>query len=78
MRIYTVEGAEPELGTLHHATKADAVSEARRMIRAHEELEGNLEVVRHETVPLTKENLLDILESQGGDWSEWSEVIWHG
>lgn len=57
----------------HFTSLAAAEREARSVLRDEEVDE--IEIEKHEVVPMTKESLIAILNSQGGQWSQASEVV---
>lgn len=64
-------------GDAHYfASKQAAVKAARVSVKHPDnDMYDDIEVERHEIVPLTKASIISILESQGGKWSAWREVV---
>jgi len=56
----------------HFATLAEAMQAAREHA---DYIEDIVEVEKHETVPITKAALIQILDSSGGSWAHSSEVV---
>ena len=71
MIIYTAYCGWDEGG--HYATLREAVQAAREAIENNEV--DIVEIERNETVDLTKANLIDILNSNGGQWSRSHEIV---
>lgn len=69
--IYT--GLEGD-GADHFATLADAKVKAKQLLRDYDTID-ELEIEKHETVLMTKDNLIDILNSSGGSWARESAVV---
>jgi hypothetical protein len=68
MIVYTVYGSDGDV----IATKREAVKIARALAI---EFQCEIEVERHVVSPLTKKNLIYILNTQGGGWSAGSEIV---
>lgn len=67
-----------EGGGEHFATLAHAKKRARELLDYYAE-EGSglneIEIEKHQTVPMTKDNLIGILNTEGGSWARESVVV---
>lgn len=72
MKIYTIENTSYDGGTEYFATAVEALKRARELKRNGQE---TVEIELHEVVRLDKSALIDILASNGGQWSMSSEII---